>query len=195
MTIAYALRIKLILVLAMLLAGCGASGVAAPAASQPLTVDPGSVVIATGSRMLESVGAVPRVGDSTPDFEYTLADGTPVRLSELRGKKVIVNFWATWCAPCRLEMPTLQAAHEQYGEELVVLGINLIESPNDIVPFGQEFGITFPLIANRSGDIRDAYGALSIPVTYFINSDGSVAERHLGVVDKQFIDEQLAGMN
>jgi thiol-disulfide isomerase/thioredoxin len=190
----FLLRLNLILILAMLLAGCGVASVASPAESSPLTVDPGSVVIAIGSRMLDSAGAVPRVGDTVPDFEYTLADGTPVRLSELRGKKVILNFWATWCAPCRLEMPALQAVHTQRGEELAVLGVNLVESPNDIVPFGQEFGITFPLIANRSGDIRDAFGALSIPVTYFINSDGTVAERHLGVVDAQFIDAQLAKM-
>jgi len=159
-----------------------------------LTVDPGSVVIATSSQMLGGANGVPQEGQVAPDFRYTLADGSSVMLSELRGKKVLINFWATWCAPCRLEMPDLQQAHERYGDELVVLGVNLVESPNDIVPFGQEFGITFPLIANRSGDIRDAYAALNIPTTYFVNSDGTIADKHLGVVDLASIEQRLAEM-
>lgn len=185
-----------LLLVGLLLAGCSIPNGGASVPDAALTVDPGSVVIATSSKLLGSSPAVPQVGDPAPDFEYTLADGTVTRLSDLRGKKVLINFWATWCAPCRLEMPALQEASLEYADAgLVVLGVNLVESPNDIVPFGNEFGITFPLITNRSGDIRDAYAAQNIPTSYFINSDGTIADKHLGVIDVTYIAERLAEMN
>lgn len=188
-----AARAALVLVLAALLAGCGVIGQAAAPTTVPL--NPGSVVVAPTSTLLDTAGVVPAVGDQAPDFAFTLTDGTTQRLSDLRGKKVLINFWATWCAPCRLEMPELQAASVKYADQLVVLAVNRVESPSDIVAFGKEFNTTFPLITDREAAICNRYGAQNLPTTYLINSDGTVAERHLGPIDRQFIADRLAAMH
>ena len=86
----------------------------------------GTSLIAAESRLLDSAdqAVVPRQGDAAPDFEYTLGDGTTHKLSDLRGKKVVINFWATWCEPCRVEMPDLQKVSQESGDQVAVLGVN-----------------------------------------------------------------------
>jgi thiol-disulfide isomerase/thioredoxin len=179
----------LLLVVALTLVACGASGSVtgtAPKAGGPH-------VIAAESRLLDSSGAavMPSVGEVAPDFEYRLSDGTLHRLSDLHGKKVLLNFWATWCEPCRAEMPDLQKARDAYGGSVVVLGVNKLETAVVIPPFADELGVGFPLIVNTKGDISNRYGAKNIPTSFFINADGTIGFRQIGVMTYDFMKTHL----
>lgn len=175
------------------MAACSASPAGAPAASQP---NPGAdssaaPTVARESRLLErDNGAIPLQGQIAPDFAYTFADGATQRLSDLRGRKVIVNFWATWCGPCEEEMPDLQRLANERSD-VVVLGVNKLELVDAIIPFVQERGLTFTMIANPDGDISERYGAKNIPISYFIHSDGTIGFRHLGIMSYEMMLEQI----
>jgi thiol-disulfide isomerase/thioredoxin len=183
-------RVGCFCIVALALAACGRGSAAdTPAAAQ------GKVphVIAAESKLLDSSGAIamPSAGDVAPDFEYTLSDGATHRLSELRGKRVLLNFWATWCEPCRAEMPDLQQAADAYGDSVVILGINKLEPIAVIPPFADELKIRFPLIVNTKGDISNRYGAKNIPTSFFINKDGTVGFRQIGVMNYGFMKLHL----
>lgn len=175
------------LVLLLGLAACGAAPAAVPA-DLPAN-------IAVDSRLLDSseaaAGVLPEVGEEVPEFQFTEANGTTVKLSELRGKRVLINFWATWCGPCRAEMPDLERARQQYGDDVVILGVNKLEALEQIKPFAEELKVGFKLIANPEGDISERYGAKNIPITYFVNRDGTIGHRRLGVMNYEFISEQI----
>jgi thiol-disulfide isomerase/thioredoxin len=179
-------QIGIFVVIVLGLAACGRTG-----AVDTLPNAPGKIthMIAAESRLLDdsSVVAMPNVGDGAPDFEYTLSDGTTHRLSELRGKRVLLNFWATWCEPCRAEMPDLQQAADTYGDSVVILGVNKLEPVAVIPPFADELQIRFPLIVNTKGDIANRYGARNIPTSFFINTDGTIGFRQIGVMNYDFV--------
>jgi thiol-disulfide isomerase/thioredoxin len=182
-------QIIIFCVVAFGLAACGWSGAAAPPTASVKVPH----VIAAESKLLDSSGevAMPKAGDVAPDFEYTLSDGTTHRLSELRGKRVLLNFWATWCDPCRAEMPDLQQAADAYGDSVVILGINKLEPVAVIPPFADELKIRFPLIVNTPGDIANRYGAKNIPTSFFIKTDGTVGFRQIGVMNYSFMKLHL----
>lgn len=166
-----------LLALALMLAGCGAGS--PTAAAVPADLPP---MVAVASQLLVPEGGVPRAGEPAPDFRFTMSDGTERRLSDLRGHKVLLNFWATWCAPCKEEMPELQRLANEYGDAVQVIGINKLELPEAIGPFARDMDISFTLVANPEGDISDRYGAKNIPLTYFVNTDGSIGYVHIGVL-------------
>jgi len=149
--------------------------------------------IAPESKLVDATASVdiPQVGQIAPDFQYTMADGSMHTLSQLHGKKVLVNFWATWCGPCRSEMPDLQKALGEAGDSVVVLGVNKAQELKEIAPFADELRISFPLIANPAGDIAGRYGAQNLPTSYFINSDGTIGLRKTGVMNYTFIKAHL----
>jgi len=175
----FARQLALLLALAALLAACARPD--APASLDPATPAPGSV-IAVESAVIDVGEGRPAVGDAAPDFSYTLADGTTARLSDLRGTPVILNFWATWCLPCVAEMPELQRAADESGGRLAVLAVNRNETYDAIARFSNRVPVGFPLITNIAGDIGDRYGITNLPITYFINSDGTIATRQLGAL-------------
>jgi thiol-disulfide isomerase/thioredoxin len=168
------------------LAACG--GAATPAAGPA-----GPHTIATASQLADDSGPIdlPQVGQIAPDFQYTMPDGSTHLLSQLHGKKVLVNFWATWCGPCRSEMPDLQKALGETGDSLVVLGVNKAQELKEIAPFADELRISFPLIANPAGDIAGRYGAQNLPTSYFINSDGTIGLKKTGVMNYSFIKAHI----
>ena len=183
-------RIGFLFVVVLGLAACGRAGTAGVAPTELVKV---AHVIAAESRLLDdsNSAAMPNVGDIAPDFEYTLSDGTTHRLSELRGKRVLLNFWATWCEPCRAEMPDLQRAADTYGDSVVILGVNKLEPVVVIPPFADELRIRFPLIVNTKGDIPNRYAARNIPTSFFINTDGTVGFRQIGVMNYDFMKQHL----
>ena len=119
----------------------------------------------------------PREGVLAPDFTLDTLDGKKVTLSELRGKIVIIILWATWCPPCRAEMPALENAYEQYKDsEVIILGLNVTnqDSERDIPSFVKEFGLTFPILLDRDGSVSTLYQLKALPTTYFVNREGII---------------------
>lgn len=178
-------RLVILVLLALGLSSCGR-------ATPTPTTSQGGPNLATSSQMLDSGTQRPTEGSVAPDFSYTMADGTRHKLSDLRGTLVIVNFWASWCGPCRTEMPTFEQASQNNRDDLVILAVNRNEAPNVIRAFGQELNLTFPLITNMAGDIGDRYGATSLPMTFFINREGMIQRRHVGIVSAVQLEEYLA---
>ncbi|WP_027963288.1 redoxin domain-containing protein [Halalkalibacillus halophilus] len=117
------------------------------------------------------------VGDQAPNFKLSTLDGNEIELNELRGKKVFINFWATWCPPCRAEMPHMQDIHEEYGDEVEILAVNAIASEtneDNVQDFVNELDLTFPILMDETNEVNVTYQAISLPTTYFINTDGVV---------------------
>ena len=124
-----------------------------------------------------STSPSPCEGFLAPDFTLDTLDGTKVTLSKLRGKIVLINLWATWCPPCRAEMPALENAYKQYKDSgVVVLGLNVTnqDSEKDIPPFVDEFGLTFPILLDRDGSVSALYQLKGLPTTYFVNREGII---------------------
>jgi peroxiredoxin len=135
------------------------------------------------SRVPSAVGAPlssspsPREGFLAPDFTLDTLDGNKVTLSELRGKIVVVNLWATWCLPCRAETPALEKSYEQYKDSgVVVLGVDLTSQDlvSDVKSFVQEFKLTYPILLDQAGNVGYLYQLKGIPTTFFINREGII---------------------
>ena len=119
----------------------------------------------------------PKEGFTAPDFTLDLLDGGQLSLSELRGHPIVLNFWASWCLPCRSEMPAIESVYQRYKESgLVVIGLNLTsqDSESDARAFVQELGLTFPIALDRDGSVRERYQLLGLPSTYFIDQSGII---------------------
>lgn len=131
-------------------------------------------------------------GEPAPDFSYTLLDGSTHKLSDLQGKKVMINFWATWCPPCNAEMPDIQEASEKFADEdFVVLAVSQDAEAELIAPFAQKFNLTFPLIADPRQQIGSTYGVRGLPSSYFLNTDGTIHSMVQGMVNTDFIEQTL----
>ncbi len=121
---------------------------------------------------------------SAPDFTLKDLHGNTVSLQDLRGKVVFLNFWATWCPSCRLEMPTMEKLHEEFGNQgLVILAINYRERPEEIKVFSKEHHLTFTTLLDGEGKVFDLYQAWSLPTTYLINKNGEIVGRVIGYRD------------
>jgi peroxiredoxin len=125
----------------------------------------------------------PREGFLAPDFSLQTPEGETVTLSELRGQAVLVNLWATWCPPCRAEMPAIQKLYDEYKDQgFVVLAVNMTyqDNPLAVVPFTQENNLTFPILLEETGEMARKYELRSLPSSFFINRDGIIQEVVIG---------------
>jgi peroxiredoxin len=130
-------------------------------------------------------------GRAAPNFRLNDALGEPVALTDYRGKWVLVNFWATWCPPCRDETPDLQEFYLRNGggRTIVVLGVNQQETVAQMASFGEEFGVTYPLILDRHGGVSQAYRvARNLPVTILIDPAGVIVEIYYGQVSMDTLE-------
>jgi peroxiredoxin len=135
----------------------------------------------------------PVVGAPAPDFTLQDLDGNTVTLTELQGQVVVVNFWATWCGPCRLEMPALQARYEALKDEgFTVLAVNTGDTAEAATGFGVELGLSFPLLLDPGDAVNTLYRVRGWPTTYFIDRDGMIDGQHVGYLSDGQLDEYLA---
>ena len=166
----------------LLLAACSAriSGEPLPfgaltPADFPLELGAGFPVAQVG----DAPSARVEVGQAAPNFAFVWEDGRGADLASLRGKPVILNFWATWCGPCRAEMPEFVALHRT-NPNLVVLEANTQEGLDRIRPFAEEFGMTMPVLVDEVGALRSLYGVRAMPTTLFIDAEGLIRARWAG---------------
>ena|SRR5215212_5760049 len=142
---------------------------------------------------LETDTSAPQEGQTAPEFTLRTLDGAEVRLSELRGKVVVINFWATWCGPCREEMPLLeQAKQEREADGLVILAVNVQESDGQVRPFVERLGLTYPIGMDKNGSLARRYEVRSYPTTYFIGRDGTIEGRRVGAYTRQILFGRLS---
>jgi peroxiredoxin len=136
---------------------------------------------------------LPEAGSIAPNFELQDVQGQVVRLEDYSGRPVILNFWATWCAPCRLEMPELQQLQSDYGDAgPVVLAINQEEPAAQVTEFFDELDLDLIALLDTNADVGAAYGAFFLPTTVVVDSDGVVAAVHRGIISREQLDGYLA---
>lgn len=135
----------------------------------------------------------PLIGRPAPPFTVTLFDGKKLSLDDLRGKVVFLNFWASWCPPCRVESKDLEAAWQKHkDEEIVFLGIDIQDSEKEALAFLKEFDITYPNGRDASGKISIDYGVWGIPETFLIDPEGRITYKHVGTLGGAIIAAKLA---
>jgi cytochrome c biogenesis protein CcmG/thiol:disulfide interchange protein DsbE len=125
----------------------------------------------------------PQVGFLAPDFDLDSLDGAAVSLSALRGRVIVINLWASWCPPCRAEMPALQAVYADLAARgLVVLGVNMTyqDSAAEAISFATDLGLTFPIAFDRSGEVARSYSMRALPSTYFVDPRGVIQQVIVG---------------
>ncbi|MCU1308926.1 MAG: alkyl hydroperoxide reductase [Candidatus Angelobacter sp.] len=132
-------------------------------------------------------------GKVAPNFELTTIDGKKMKLSDLKGKAVVLDFWATWCVPCKIEMPWFVELQNQYGPEgLAVIGVAMDDSSNEeIAKFAKELGVNYPILRGKEA-VGEAYGGLpGLPTTFFIGRDGKIVDQDAGLVSRKVIEENI----
>ena len=136
----------------------------------------------------------PAVGEAAPDFALVDArDGVTVRkLSDFRGTPVVLNWYATWCGPCRAEIPDFQQAQDALGDRVVFIGVNLQESQGDAVGLLEELDATYPALLDTDGEVAMHYRLLGMPTTYFIDAEGNVVAFGAGRIVEETLVEELA---
>ncbi|HSF79765.1 MAG TPA: redoxin domain-containing protein [Anaerolineales bacterium] len=151
------------------------------------------VGLASGSTWFESATTSdePIVGAQAPDFTLTSLAGEQINLKELRGKPVILNFWATWCAPCVIEMPNIQKYFELYQGEFEVIGVNADEPPKKVQEFIDDIGATFTILLDPGAVIQDLYRIRGYPTTFFLDARGIIKVLHIGLLSDSQIEEYL----
>lgn len=134
------------------------------------------------------------IGKPAP-LDFTLKDmnGIDVNLASFKGKVILLNFWATWCGPCKLEIPWLIELQNRYRDDLVVLGFSVDDTVEKMRPYAEGFGINYPLLVGLGReDVQDAFGPLwAIPVTVIIDRDGRISYRHSGIATQEEFDQAI----
>ncbi|MGM0776508.1 TlpA disulfide reductase family protein [Cytobacillus firmus] len=134
-------------------------------------------------------------GSLAPDFELTDMEGNPVKLSDFRGKAVLLNFWASWCPPCRAEMPHMEKLYKKYKDKKFdILAVNLTNTEKnngDAEKFVKELGLTFKIPMDVKGTVGADYNIMAYPTSYFIDSDGVIREKVLGALNEEYMEKEI----
>ena len=168
----------LMLVFALLLSGCAAGGAAV---TEPISTEPAST-------------EAPQV--VAPDFTVYDADGNEVKLSDYLGKPVVLNFWASWCGPCKMEMPDFNEKHQQLGGDVQFLMINLTDGTTETVEGASAFiasqGYTFPVFYDTTSMAAAVYGISAIPAPFFIDAEGHAIAQATGAISGATLQQGIA---
>jgi cytochrome c biogenesis protein CcmG/thiol:disulfide interchange protein DsbE len=147
------------------------------------------------SQMDVAPDPAPQANHPAPDFVLPALDGSSVRLSDFQGQVVLINVWATWCPPCRAEMPMLQAAYEQYANQgFTVLAVNLREPAPTVTAFMREYRLTFPALLDTDGQVSTDYRSSTLPSSFFVDRQGVIRAVYRGPMSRSVISgtvEQL----
>ena len=129
-------------------------------------------------------------------FTLKNMDGADVQLASFKGKVILVNFWATWCGPCKAEIPSLVELQEQYGKDLVILGVSVDDPVEKMRPYAAQYKINYPLlVGNGREDVQDAFGPLfGVPVSVIIGRDGKIAKKHSGIATKSQFEREIKAL-
>ena len=141
----------------------------------------------------QAPGAGKLQGQPAPDFELASLDGKNLKLSDFHGKAVLLNFWATWCEPCKVEMPWFVDLQKKYGPQgLQVLGVAMDDSsPKDIADFAQKMGVNYPIVIGKEAVGNEYGGVPYLPSTFYINREGKVIDRVFGLVSRSEIETDI----
>jgi peroxiredoxin len=142
----------------------------------------------TAGVVVEGVAAV---GRPAPRVELPGLRGGRVRLTDLRGRPVVLNFWASWCPPCLAEMPEFQRVHRRLGDRVAFLGVNQRDQLQAAEQLARSSGVTYPLAVDSTGRAFDAFGGLGMPTTVLIGADGTVADIFAGQLDETLLRERI----
>jgi cytochrome c biogenesis protein CcmG/thiol:disulfide interchange protein DsbE len=154
-----------------------------------------SAMLYFGFHMARRSGPTPRITKSAPAPDFTLQslEGKSMRLSDLRGKAVLLNFWATWCSPCKIEMPWFIELQNQYGAQgLQIVGVAMDESSKeDIAKFAKDMGVNYPVLLGKE-EVGEAYGGVpALPESFFIGRDGKIVDKIIGLKGKADIEDSI----
>ena len=139
-------------------------------------------------------GAAPVVGGRLPDFTAQLPDGTKVSLASLAGKPLWLTFGASWCPDCRTEAPDVEAVYQKYKSQGLQLVAIFEEPGTDITAYAGRAGLTFPILVDQNGTLRNAFRALGLPTHYFVGADGVIREVRIGGIRPDEMDRAVAGI-
>lgn len=146
----------------------------------------------------EKKASLPQPGYQAPDFTLTDINGKTVKLSDLRGKKIVINFWASWCPPCRAEMPDLVKKSEIYKDKVVFLGVNLTNTEGgdleSVRNFLQEFNVKYQILLDKNGDVAKLYQAIAIPTTVTVDSNGIIVDRFSGMLNEPAMEKMIQNL-
>lgn len=169
---------------ALVLAGCAGGGPPAAAGEAPDRVFP----VPSGGLTVELF----RTPVPVADLVFTDLDGRTLTTAGLRGKVTLINFWATWCGPCRLEIPDLVRLQERYPEHLQVIGVSIDEGPVDAVRrFAQEYRINYPIVMTTPEINRQFPGVHAIPTSFIVDTDARIVQSHIGLVSPAIVEQEM----
>jgi peroxiredoxin len=159
--------------------------------TRPWDRSAGQVDTSTPLGLIGGDASAPRPGETAPDFALLREDGSTLRLSDLRGRPVFLNFWATWCTFCIEEMPDMQRIADEFDGQIVVLGLNTGDSIPDGAAYAERLDVHYELVYDTDLQVTEGYRVRAMPTSYFIDSSGQIAEAHFGFMTYDDMREKV----
>ncbi|MFW5787207.1 MAG: TlpA family protein disulfide reductase [Halanaerobiales bacterium] len=131
------------------------------------------------------------IGNKAPGFTLPDLEKNEISLDDLRGKKVFLNFWASWCGPCEHEMPDIEKLHKEYEDEVAVIAVNMGEKKDDVDQFLSSQDLNMPVLLDRNQSLAEKYAVQAIPTTYILDEEGIITEKHVGLIEYDKMKELL----